>query len=425
MAVPKIFEPHSAKQDEAIFSEHPITAVCTGIQWGKTRCGALWTKNRIHQYPQEENNFLITAPTYKILNQSTLPAFLELMEGCGQLKRTDSIFKVDNGPTIYFRTATEPDSIVGMTNVRGIWGDEAGKYPMYFWENLQGRASFKESPIILTTSPYATNWFYTELVRKKRSDVLLIQAKSSDNPYFPQDEFERRKRTMDPRRFAMLYGGEFLRMQGLVYPDFCEENMVEPCSLPLGTEYFAGIDWGYTEPFVLVVRAVTPDGRHYQVSEFFKSGTTITDQIQVARSKRQQFGIKAFYAGPDQPGSIEEFNRAGLPARPANNDVRRGIDAHTELIRTRAYKIFEGTSPNTLDEYETYHYPEPDDLSPDQSSKEQNPVGQNDHAMDANRYVTIETFRQATRELPKTPHVPGHEQRSRLRMRNKRAERWS
>jgi hypothetical protein len=75
---------------------------------------------------------------------------------------------MNGGGTCYFRTATEPDSIVGITNVQAIWGDEAGKYSLYFWENMQARASFKNCPIMLTTTPYTSNWIFKELVRPAR-----------------------------------------------------------------------------------------------------------------------------------------------------------------------------------------------------------------------------------------------------------------
>lgn len=365
-------------------------------------------------------SFLITAPTYKILEQSTLPAFFRIMDGFGKYNRQRACFDIYGGGSVYCRTATEPDSIVGMTNVQGIWGDEAGKYPLYFWENIQGRSSFKDCPIMLTTSPYSMNWIYKELFRPaksgKRDDILLIQASSIENPMFPKEVFNRNKNTMDPRRFNMMYRGDFERMQGLVYDCFDEvENQCDAAKLPTGTMYYGGVDWGFTDPFVLKVRAITPEGNHYSVSETYRTGLTITDIIDIAKKKKQVWGIKTFWCGPDQPGYIEEFNRHGLSAVAANNDIRRGIDLHYELIKSRRLKYFKGLNPQTIDELETYHYPEPEDLGPDQDSKEQNPVGQNDHAMDADRYCTMMTYRAGKRLIPKIPeHIEDQKPKSEM-----------
>ncbi len=134
-----------------------------------------------------------------------------------------------------------------------------------------------------------------------------------------------------------------------------------------------------------------PNGRRFQISETYKSGLTINDIVTICKQKKDIFNIEKFYCDPSQPGYIEELNRNGLPAVGAVNDIRPGVDYVYELIKTRQLKLIKGSSPHTIDELETYHYPEPDDLKPDQSTKEQKPVGQNDHALDAVRYVSVMT----------------------------------
>lgn len=402
------FVPHSVKQDQAIFSDHKITLALTGIQFGKTTIGSMWMKRMMCQHTDKSDAFIITAPNYKIMQQSTIPAFLRAMEGVGEYHKADAEFHTYDGGVCYMRTGTEPDSVVGITNVRAIWGDEAGKFSLYFWENMQARASFRDCPILLTTTPYTSNWLFKELVKKTkqglRDDVLLIEASSNENPYFPKTEFDRRRKIMDPRRFAALYLGQFEKMHGLVYDCFDESiHVVKPFELPSGTKYFAGVDWGFTDPFVMVVRAITPSGHHFQVSEFYKTGMGITDMVLVAKQKKQTYGIQTFFADPSRPDHIQEFNRNGLSTVGAENSIRIGVDLHYELIKSNRYRIFEGTSPYTIDETSTYHYPEPDELDPDDDSKEQDPVGQEDHTMDANRYCTLMTYRVNERHVPKNP----------------------
>jgi len=438
---------HSKKQEDAFLSSKKITACITGIQWGKTTSGAIWMRQCIFDHLEPDASFLITAPTYKILEQSTLPAFVREMEGYGTFSRQRAVFEVEcnlgsRNPKVYFRTAKEPDSIVGMTNVFGIWCDEAGKYPLYFWENIQGRSAFKDCPIMITTSPYSMNWIYKELIKPfregKRNDIKLIQASSNENPYFPQEVYNRNKLTMDPRRFNMMYNGNFDRMQGLVYECFDEiENQCESFKLPEGTKYFGGIDWGYTEPFVLKVRAVTLEGNHYGVSEFYKSGMTPSEIMDVCCQKATVFGIRTFYCDPSQPGLIEELNRKLHAANikcgaiGADNDIVRGIGIHYELLASRKLRYFKDQNPHTLDEYETYHYPEPNDLGPDDKAVDQKPVSQDDHALDAERYVTISTFRMARTFIPKAPEerksVETNQQRLARLMKRKsgnRTENW-
>lgn len=405
------FTPHSDKQERLIFSEKRIRAGFSGIQWGKTISGALSLAQLTHEFIDPGDAFIITAPNYKTMMQSTLPPFKQIMDGRYHYNKKDEVFEIYGGGSIYLRTGTDPDSIVGITNVRGIWCDEAGLYSLYFWENIQGRASFKEAPIILTSSPYALNWCYKEIILPItrdphcRPDVELVQARSDENPYFPKAEYESKKKTMDPRRFNMMYGGGWEKMQGLVYDCFSsEENVCSPSSLPAGTKFIAGVDWGYTHPFVIIVRGITPSGNHYQVAEFYKTNMSLEKMKEAAAQKKSTWGIEKFICGPDRPENIAAFCSAGLPAVAADNIVQKGIDAHYTLIETRRYKIFEGTSPHTMDEYEKYHWPSPEELEPDQDSKQRNPVKQDDDCMDANRYISIAyPHENAAKRPPKTP----------------------
>jgi len=84
-------------------SDNDLTVGVTGTQWGKSNAGAIWMKRMTHQFNGSRDNFIIGAPTYKILNQSTLPYFLACMEGFGDHKKADAEFKIYNGGTVYFR----------------------------------------------------------------------------------------------------------------------------------------------------------------------------------------------------------------------------------------------------------------------------------------------------------------------------------
>lgn len=405
-----VFKPHSLKQERAIRASKRILALLTGTQWGKTRVGAIRMKQRMHTWTEADDAFLITAPTFKIMSQSTIPAFLRLMDGFGKYNKKEDVFEMARGGIAYFRTETDPDSIIGITNVRHIWGDEAGKYRLYFWENIQARADFCGSGIDLTSSPYALNWVFKEILKPwrkgTRQDVEVIQAASWENPYHSLHDPEKlsaKRATMDIRRFNMIFGGEFGRMEGLVFDCWDDdENLVKPYLLPAGTKYYGGIDWGYyPDPFAMKIRAITPTGQHIGVSEFVKNRLTITDIVQIAKQKKDIYGVQTFYCDPSQPGYIEELNRNGIPAQPADNDIRRGVDLHYELIKTRRYREFHGACPHSMDERETYRYPDEPDLKPDQDSKELPPVDKDNHCMDADRYVTIMTYRRENKLIPK------------------------
>lgn len=398
----EVFEPHSDKQQNVLFSDKPITIAATGIQWGKTTIGVMRLKMAMHEFTHPTDNFIVTSPTYKILYQSTIPPFLYWNKGIGKYDKKNECFHIHGGGKVWFRSGVDPDSVVGITNVRHILCDEAGLYSLYFWENIQARASFKEAPITIVTSPYSLNWLYRDFIRKYRSGdeyiksrVHLCQANSSENPYFPKAEYESKRRTMEPRRFNMMYGGNFDKAQGLVYSCFDSgKHWIDPINLPTGTRFYAGIDWGYTHPFVIVVRAITPLGMHYQVAEFYKTQLMLSEKIDAAHRLKTMYPIEKFIADSANPDDIASFNQHGLRTIPAEKDIKKNIELHWELINSGCYAVFKGDNFNTIDEYETYHYPEPKDLRPDQSESDKSelPVDKNNHTMDANGYLTRALF---------------------------------
>jgi hypothetical protein len=410
MSEPLRFQPHSDKQERVIFSDADLTIAASGTQWGKSQAGALWMKRQIHMHTAKTDNFLLLAPSYKIMQQSMLPYFLQAMDGFGEYQKSDGVFQIHGGGTVYMRTETDPDSVVGVPNVRAYWLDEAGKARLYFWENIRARAAPKGARGLLTTSPYSRNWLYKDYIKPKLEGKLaaieLIQAASWENPYHAfHDPVKRRleRETMDARRFDMVYGGEWGQMVGLVYDCWDDDlNLVDDFPLPDGTKFYGGIDWGfYPDPFVVKIRAVTPDGRHYGVSEFVSTHLTLPKIVEVVKQKKQIYNVSLFYCDPSQPGSIEELNQNGIPATGADNDIRRGVDRHYELIQSRKYKEFRGSCPHSLDERETYHYPEMKDYGEDQASKELLPVDRGNHCMDVDRYLSIMTYRNQNKFTPK------------------------
>jgi PBSX family phage terminase large subunit len=394
-----VFRPHSEKQNTIINSDSKITIAATGIQWGKTLVGVMRQTIYYFTYTDRQDNFLITSPTYKILSQSTLPVFNHVMGAYGKWDKKNDCFMITGGGTVWFRTGTDPNSVVGITRVRSILCDEAGLYSRYFWDNIQARSSFSEAPISIVSSPYSLNWLWTDYIRKWnnhdpyiRKIATIIQANSSENPYFPKSEYINRQYTMDPRRFNMVYGGQFERPEGLVYDCFKEEiHVIEPIALPSGARIFAGVDWGYTDPFVIVVVAVQPDGTRYQIAEYYQPAKRLAEMVMAAQRFRDLYQIEEFHCDPSRPEYIQEFCLNGLNAMAAINTIQIGIEEHYKLIKADKYKVFSNCK-NTIDEYSSYHYPDPKDLKPDQNGKDMLPVDQNNHAMDGSRYCTMGTI---------------------------------
>jgi PBSX family phage terminase large subunit len=383
-------------QEQAIFSPKRVIGLVAGKQGGKTFSGSIWSRKQASTYTDKKDCGIVTAPTHKILKQATLPRFLETFSGLGKWRESDSIFEMNNGQPIYVRTLHDVNTIEGITRCRWIWADEAGQYKQMAWDNIQGRAAPMQAQMFLTTTPYALNWLYKDLYKPwmagKRDDVEFIQFRSVDNPYFPKAEYERLKKILDPRIFAMHFEGQFQKMAGLVFMDFDEVANSDEVFKPTARDYYicAGVDWGYTNAYAISIRAIhrTEPDRDYQIGEFYQSYLTPSEKVQAAKQLKSIHGIECFYCDNEEPAMIKEFNNAGLSAVAAPKypgSLTDNIARHNTIIKSRAHKVFKGRCPYTLDEYATYHYPE---HTGDEENSSENPVDANNHLMTANMYAT-------------------------------------
>lgn len=368
-------------QDKAIFAPQRFRALVAGLQSGKTVAGAVWSRIQFDANPKDSG--LICAPTYKILTQSTLPKFFELNPDFKRFyKKGDSEILIPNRGTIFIRSTENPNVIEGMT-LKWAWADEAGQMKLDAWINLQGRLSILEGSLFCTTTPYTLNWLYTDFYeqwKKGNKDYLVVQFRSCDNPYFPREEYERVKATMDPRTFRRRYDGLFEKMEGLVYEDFMPSvHIIEPRKIDF-KEVIEGTDWGFTNPAAIAVIGIDHDNSFYLIDEFYKREKTTAEIIVKQKEFTKEYNIRMHYPDPAEPDRLEEMRREGIYPREVNkakDSINHGIDKVRELLRRGQLKVF-NTCKYTIEEFSTYHYPEDD---------KEEPIKEDDHLMDAIRYA--------------------------------------
>ncbi len=372
-------------QDEAIFALERFVALVAGLQSGKTIAGALWSRKQFDENTKDSG--LIAAPTYKILTQSTLPKFFELNPDFKRFyKKGDNEISIPGRGTIFIRSTENPNVLEGMT-LRWAWLDEAGQMKLDAWINIQGRLSILQGKLFITTTPYTLNWLYTDFYEAFKNQVpeyKVVQFKSCDNPYFPKEEYERVKMTMDSRTFRRRYDGLFEKMEGLVYDDFGPQDIVEPKALVF-KEVIAGIDWGYNNPSAIAVIGITNDNEFYLIDEHYKSGQTTAEIIEKCKYLKDLHKIRLWYPDPAEPDRLEEMKRAGLYPREVikgQGSVKKGIDTVRNLIRNNLFKVF-NTCKYAIEEFNTYHYPEND--------IDEDPIKEDDHLMDSISYA-IRTY---------------------------------
>jgi PBSX family phage terminase large subunit len=382
-------------QDKVMDSTARFIGVVSGIRGGKTTIGAIWLLQQMQadQQTGRTGDYLICAPTNKILDQSTLPKFKEYFPSdWGVWKEQKSYFELawkrkgsEEPCRVFVRSLDEPDSIEGMECL-SAWIDECGKVKQQGWINVQGRLSVTQGRAILTTTPYAVNWFQRDIVNRAThgdKDYDVITWASVDNPVFPKEEFERAKRTLPKAIFERRYLGLFTRLEGLVYPEYDEEtHVVDSFDIPDNWLRFGGLDFGKSNPNAVLCIAQDPDTKNFFVyREFYQAETLLKTISQFLHNQDLSYVL----ADTQAAQNIMELNRfyGNRNVKPADKNKDTGIARIRGLLAEGRLKFFKGRTDKTLEEMEQYHYaaPDQDGFNNDKT------VDKNNHCMDALRYA--------------------------------------
>lgn len=366
-------------QSEVLRSTRRFIALIAGTGGGKTFTGPLWLYQEIAKYPKDQ--FFVIAPTYKMLTRATIPTLVDMFRGTdaeGTYNQSKGLYELSQGAKIWFGSADRPETLEA-GQYRAAWLDEAGQMKYMVWIVMQARLGFLEGRALLTTTPYSLNWLYTEFYQrwlKGDKNYDIIQFESISNPYYPKQEFQRAKEALSPQLFDMRYRGQFRKMEGLVYPDFNRDHIIEPFKIPVEWRRQGAADFGFNNPHVTLKGAVDDDDILYIYDEWYKSKMLLSVHAECMRDIR-------FVGDPSGKREIEELLDLGVRISSGDNDVGVGLQKVNERIRSQRLRIFK-TCKNLIDEFEMYHWEEGKDK----------PHKENDHCLDALRYLIMEVERE-------------------------------
>jgi len=366
-------------QTKAWESNARFLAMICGTGGGKTFFGPYWLYREISRNPTA--NFMVVAPTYKILSRATVPEMLKAFSGTdveGQYNKTEGIYKLPQGGTIYCVSADKPNYLEG-GQIMAAWMDEAGQMGRWAWVVIQARLGVSQGRCLITTTPYSMNWLYKEFYKRwehKDSDYEVIQFESIENPVYSVKEYERMKEMLTPEEFAMRYKGEFRELSGLVYPLF--HTCVTQDADYRVTErdiYVGGIDPGWSAPFAVLDAILQADGKVRIINEIYET-TKLIREI----APRLLRGA-TYWVDPAAKREREELEAApgSFTVQPADNDIRIGIMKVNQYIRDKRLIVPEEICPNLISEASMYSWSAEDE--PNKKTEH--------HLLDALRYLIM------------------------------------
>lgn len=343
---------------------------------------------------------MITAPSYNILRDATIPAFKTIASDfiVDMTSSAPINAKMINGSVIFFRSAHDFKLLVG-PSISWWWGDEAALYHPQVWSLMIGRLrEYGElGHAWLTTTPKGRNWVYKEFLVNQRPQYHSYKASTWMNPFISPDYYRTLKDSYAGDFSKQELDGDFVSHQGLIYGEFDRLTHLE--TAPPDRQWaqvIAGVDWGYANPGVILVFGIDGDGNMHGLHEEYQRRRMIEDWTATAQELRDRYHIDTFYCDPAEPEFIAHFQRGGCNAIAADNSVLNGINAMKARLAKGRLK-FDPSFVNTAAEFEQYQWAENALGIKDQ------PVKANDHAMDTARYAVMGADNPRVTKISKNP----------------------
>jgi len=164
--------------------------------------------------------------------------------------------------------------------------------------------------------------------------VAYIPAKATDNPHINEGYDAVLNSIPDPQRRAAMRDGDWDAMVGQFFEQWqYSKHVVQSFEIPNSWQRYAGIDWGYAEPFACVWMAVDNDNRVYVYREIQATQLDGGDQANLilAAEKAHGDGDVIRVADPSMWGrrgtamSIADlYGLEGCGIAPAQNDRIQG-----------------------------------------------------------------------------------------------------
>ena len=379
------------KQLDFVYDPARFLCFNAGIYSAKTFSGAIRTLRFCTDLGARCG--MVVAPTYTMLKDATIPVIQEVAGPVWDNKRYNRSPPMSGyikQAEIRFRSADKPDNLRG-PSLDFIWIDEAAMITHEAWKICLGRLRRGNvaRPMWITTTPRGRNWVYDEFIEKVQGNpkragrYKLYTASTWDNPFADKEIIEDLKESYSGAFAKQELEGQFVAFEGLVYDTFRREIHIKEPPAEL-RRVVAGVDWGYSNPAVILVLGIDGDGRIYAIDEWHFRRKLIGDQIAAAKRLKERWNIDHFYCDSSRPDNIREFNLAGLPASGATHKVLEGIkeiQSRLDVAGDGLARYFVSSAcPNHISEFESYCWKGKDDAFKDDPEKI------NDHTMDAARY---------------------------------------
>lgn len=371
-------------------------AIRSGKTWAMIEGFLLWSQARF-----SDRDFILAGRSIGALKRNVVTPMGGILRDFGwgfRFNRSDNVIEVGSNRYHLFGANTEAsqDVLQGLT-AAGCYADEVALFPRSFTDQMVGRCSVDGSKLWFNCNPEnPLHYFKTEWVDKAEEKGLLhLRFAMEDNPALSPEVRARYDRMFSGVFHDRYIKGLWVVAEGLVYqldgvPWRC--SPAEALGDGSGT-WFVSCDYGITNPFAAILWRVTK-GRAYAVKTYYhdskREGYRRTDSehyeaIERLCRYRDEDGdermrpVEAVVIDPSATSMKEEVWRRGrFEVLSADNDVRDGIADTDRLLHSGAIRVSEECR-DLISEAGLYRW--------DEKAAGDAVIKENDHAMDAMRYM--------------------------------------
>lgn len=389
-----LFTPRGGAK-EFIYCKDPEIIIHGAAETGKTLAACWLLHLTLSKYPNirvamvretQHSLYGSVVQTYqRVINGSPVKAF-------GGEKPEKFLYP--NGSSLWLAGMDNADKVLS-SEYYIIYVCQAEQLKLNDWELLTTRATGRGftipgARVIGDANPAGTkHWI------RQRKGLTLIQSKHEDNPtlYDEQGQItEQGKRTLERlgnltgvRRQRLLLG-QWATAEGVVYDTFDANIHVKHRADEEFKQWYLTCDEGYTNPAVILLVGVDSDGRWHIKREFYERGVLQSKVVGQAKEWVIEKHASTVAVDESAAGLIADMRNNGVPAVAAKGRVLDGIQKVQDRLKVRGDGLpgltVDPSCVNVINEFESYIWKQ----NKDGMGKDE-PVKENDHAMDAVRYL--------------------------------------
>jgi len=279
-------------------------------------------------------------------------------------------------------------------NVKLVWIDEEGKDDQVFEECLLRTVDLSGRVLVTATPVEGLNWLYDQFVEELREGFSRVQISGLDNPWINSEKLRRTVQHMSESVQRTRLFGDFVSQEGLVYHEFDPRlHVVKPFEIPNDGEVYRAVDFGVRNPWATlwVYRdrsgVFGADDALYVFREYYMTNRTTLDNgremIRLSRNDPKIRFTVADSAGKD--ARLILARELQIPTKASPKEL--GMNTMIGLVKERLFVHADGkprlfifsSCTNLIQEMRKYRW--------SKTQGKDQPMKQDDHALDALRYL--------------------------------------